>query len=587
MSGSTWTWIGGTINLASPTDWTLTAGPGNVTEIPETGDTAINNGTLVGYGLIAAALVNNGTVEASNDSVPSSSTGGDLEIQGAVSGTGSVTIAPGATLQIDGALAAGQAIAFGTGAPEKLILGSPTGTISNPIIGFTNGDLFEFPNGFSLTSASVKNTNTLLVTYTNNVMGVGTYDLTNVTFAAGTSTYLGVGYDVSTGYSTVGPAGILTWIGGSGTNFNTAANWGPASVPSLAGFVLFNNRIGGTISGTGITGGFNFYNTGTWALAPGTSLTAAGFLNIGIASEGEIPSPDALTIGTGSTITDSGGIFNVGRLAGNIAILTVKDGGLVDVTAPGNTHLSAMGVGTNGASGTLAAASGTVFVTGNGSTINLGLNGLSLGANGGNGSVTVSLGGTVIAATTNSSLNTSMLLGGQGSGTLTVTDPGSQATATGVVDVAQSGSGTLIVENSGTFLEALDPTGQAGLTVGDGSPSGVGGTGTATVTGGGNLISQGYVIVGLRGDAGLISVLNGGTVEVGTTLTVGTGGTLSNGTTHGGNGNPGHRVWRNSRAYRRRTDLLVRRLPCQVQQQPCLGDKRESDCQRQRRPTER
>jgi hypothetical protein len=62
MSGSTWTWIGGTINVDSSSDWILTAGPGNPTGIPETGDTAINNGTLVGYGLIAANLINNGTV---------------------------------------------------------------------------------------------------------------------------------------------------------------------------------------------------------------------------------------------------------------------------------------------------------------------------------------------------------------------------------------------------------------------------------------------------------------------------------------------------------------------------------------------
>ena len=40
----------------------------------------------------------------------SASTGGKLEISGSVSGTGSMTIAAGATLQLDGSVAAGQTI---------------------------------------------------------------------------------------------------------------------------------------------------------------------------------------------------------------------------------------------------------------------------------------------------------------------------------------------------------------------------------------------------------------------------------------------------------------------------------------------
>src|SRR5258708_38144695 len=130
MSGSTWTWIGGTIDLESPTDWALTAGPGNATGIPQAGDTAINNGTLVGVGVIAASVINNGTIEASNNSVAASSTGGVLEILGAISGAGSIDIAPGAVLKIDGSLDSTQTINFMTGSPEVLILGSPAATIS-------------------------------------------------------------------------------------------------------------------------------------------------------------------------------------------------------------------------------------------------------------------------------------------------------------------------------------------------------------------------------------------------------------------------------------------------------------------------
>ena len=54
------------------------------------------------------------------------------------------TIAPGGTLTIPGALAAGQSIAFSAGAPGTLILASPTVTIATPIAGFAAGDIIDF-----------------------------------------------------------------------------------------------------------------------------------------------------------------------------------------------------------------------------------------------------------------------------------------------------------------------------------------------------------------------------------------------------------------------------------------------------------
>jgi T5SS/PEP-CTERM-associated repeat protein len=536
MPGSTWTWLGGTINVDSASDWTLTPGLGNGTGFPQTGDTANNSGTLVGYGLIAAALVNSGTIVASDNSVPGSSTGGKLEIQGAVSGTGSMTIAPGATLQIDGALGTGQNIAFGAGGSETLILGSPTGTISNPITGFSLGDKIEFSNGITVTYASVLNGNTLAVTYHNAVGSIGVYDLTNVTFAANTPTTYTYGYDPITNDQLAMPTHLFTWIGGSGTNFSTAANWNFGTIaPSAFDFVSFNNGIGGTISGTGATAVLNFYNTGTWSLATGTTLSAARFLNVGRGGGG-IYAAGALTIGSGSTITSSGGEVNIGTSAGNVATLTVSGGGVLQETAATYPTQYAMYVGSSPASGALAAGSGSVIVTGTGSLIDLGFNGLDLGSTGGSGSLTVSQGGSVIAATTNSNVNTSLAIGRLGNGTLTVMDPGSQVTAVGIAYVAHSATGSLVVENFGTFLAALDPLGLAGLIIGDGSTTGVGGTGAATVTTDGVLDSRGYVIVGLRGTEGQLTVLNGGTVQVGTTLTVGTGGTISNGATETGNG---------------------------------------------------
>src|SRR5258708_2646888 len=110
MVASTWKFVGGTIDLQNPIDWSLTSGPGNPTNIPLVGDTAINTGTLAGFGTIAALITNTGLIEATNNAVPASSTGGHLTILGAISGTGSMTIEPGATLEIDGSLSSGQTI---------------------------------------------------------------------------------------------------------------------------------------------------------------------------------------------------------------------------------------------------------------------------------------------------------------------------------------------------------------------------------------------------------------------------------------------------------------------------------------------
>ena len=525
MSGSTWTWIGGTINVDISSDWTLTAGPGNPTGIPKTGDTAINDGTLVGYGLIAAALINNGTVEVSNNSIPGSSTGGDLEIQGSVSGTGSMTIAPAATLQIDGSLGSGQSITFSPGVPETLILGSPNPTIANPIVNYSAADRIELAKGLIINSVSVVSGNTLAINYTNAAGTTLVANLTDVGFNVSPGlTVFGADYlDLVTGDFFVAPTTYLVWQGGNGS-FDVAANWNLGIVPNITNSVVFNNGIGGTISGTGTAEQFSFHSLGTWVLAPGTDLTAPVQIFIGASGAG-VSGGGALTIGTGSTVS-VGDFIDVAHFADTAGTLVVSGGGVLDETAPGSVSDWAMNVGES------AVASGTVLVTGAGSTVNLGGNGLSLGKAGGNASVMVAQGGSLFAATPNSNVSTSIELD---NGTLTVTDPGSEVTARGVVVIARTATGTLTVENSATFLAATDPVGIAALNVGAGGTGGFGGTGVADILSGGNLISQGNITVGRRGTAGQLNV-NGGTVQVGTTLTVGAGGTIAPGTVEPGSG---------------------------------------------------
>jgi len=540
MSGSTWTWIGGTINLDSPSDWTLAAGPGNSADIPQTGDTAINNGTLVGYGLIAAALINNGTVEASNNSVPASSTGGELEIQGAVSGTGSMTIAPGATLKIDGALGASQTVAFSPGAPETLSFGSPTGTISNPITGIAAGDAIEFSNGVTVSTAPVVNGSTVAVTYHNAVGSIGVYDFINMSFAAGAPHAFIQFTDFLTGAYYVSPMRQFIWTGNTNTDFSTATNWNDSTdrqnpsllVPGPVDYVTFQTA-GGTISGSGTVYELNFRDIGSWTLAPGTTLTDNHSLLI--AQNANTSSNTSVTIGATSMV-DSEGFISVGQNAGNVGHLTITGGGVLDQIGPTSTSNAALVIGSGGSSGTLAAANGSVVVTGTGSMINLGLNAISLGGAGGNGAMTVLQGATVVAGALDDTALVALVIGGvNGNGSLTVTDSGSQFIANGAAAVGRAGTGSLIVENQGSVVIGLDGQGAGGLSIGGSETSStgalyVGGTGTALVNTGGNLFSQADIDVGLEGTTGTLSV-QGGSVGATGQLLIGTSITLAPGTT--------------------------------------------------------
>jgi hypothetical protein len=189
---------------------------------------------------------------------------------------------------------------------------------------------------------------------------------------------IGAGYlDLVTGDYFVAPTTYLVWQGGNGS-FGIAANWNLGIVPGIADSVLFNNGVGGTISGTGTAEQFEFSNHGTWVLAPGTDLTAAYQIFIG-GGGGGANGEGELTIGSGSTVS-VGEFIGVGTASGTVGTLVVSGGGVLDETAPGSNSDRAMNVGERGVSGTLAAASGTVLVTGAGSTINLGANGLSLGS---------------------------------------------------------------------------------------------------------------------------------------------------------------------------------------------------------------
>ncbi len=488
---------------------------------------------LTGTGTIAAAVVNNGTILAANAPFISA-TGGSLEITGPISGSGALDIASGATLQLDGSPAPTQSINFIRASPERLIYDAQSGTITSPVVNFGLGDQILFPAGLKIGTAAFQTSGTMTVPYQTPNGTAGDYVFTNFTLAPNTPLSFAQGTDPLTGDSYLMSTRFFAWslVGASFDNF-TSWNLG-RQLPGPTDYATLANGFGGTVTGTGTVSVLSFSSGGTWTLASGTTLMA----NINVAvgnSGGGTNGPGAVVVGGGALLA-SGGFINVGANAGNVATLTVSSGGTLEGSLPSSLIVAGMYIANAAQAGTLSAASGSVTVTGSGSLLDVGVDALDLASNGGSGSLTVSQGGSAHAASPDSAAIDALSIGSLGNANLTVTDPGSQVTANGVVAIAQGGTSTLLVQNSGTFLAASDPLGQAGVIIGAGGTSGVGGTATATVSTSGVLDSQGGVTVGQLGAPGKLSVLNNGTVQVGTTLAVGFGGTIGNGNTETGDG---------------------------------------------------
>ena len=196
---------------------------------------------IFGSGIIANAPVNSGKIEAF---------GGLLKVNGNIVGSGVMQIDNASTLELAGATA--QTANFATGADATLKLDTAT-SFTGTMAGMTLGDVIDLADiqmatiksvtfkGGPLTIARTAGPD---LVYT--VTGSG-IDPTKNHFAisgdggAGTLLTLVVGADPGAGPGPgpapakgppAGPGIDPDWIGGSGTSFNTAANWNPALVPT-------------------------------------------------------------------------------------------------------------------------------------------------------------------------------------------------------------------------------------------------------------------------------------------------------------------------------------------------------------------
>jgi outer membrane autotransporter protein len=351
---------------------------------------------------------------------------------GVAGGTGTVTLTGQSAIATTGALNVGFT---GTGtltiASNSFFI-SDGGTIGNfagaggAVTVTGAGSAWSF--GTSDLTIGASGTGSLLVSNSGRISsGGGNGFLGQAAGANGTLTIDGAGSSWVTGSS------LFVGVGGTGT-----------MMVSNGGLVITNDgTLGGAAGGTGVV----------TVTGPNSNWTTSGGINVGNAGSG------SLTISNGGAVNSVGG--TVGALANSsgTAMVTgagsnwsIGSGDLIIGQAGTGSILVANGgaiSGSNGSSylGQAAGSSGTVTVTGAGSSWTI-PSSLLIGING-TGAMTISNGGAV---------NTGdgyLGVAAGGTGALTVTGANSTWTSTGGISVGSSGSGVLTISNGGTVSTAV------------------------------------------------------------------------------------------------------------------------------------
>ncbi|MEN3931772.1 autotransporter outer membrane beta-barrel domain-containing protein [Microvirga sp. W0021] len=295
------------------------------------------------------------------------------------------------------------------------------------------------------------------------------------------------------------------YIGNTGTGSLSISNGG--SVISTTSNIGYETGSTGTVVVTGAGSNWNIISAGTGVNDPNGTLLVGyyGDASLTISNGGIVSSAAAASIGmmSGSTgtveVTGTGSSWDVAHLYvgfyGN-ASLTISDGATVNV----------LDTSAHNRIGMMSGSTGTVVVTGAGSSWNT-TGGMDVGYSG-NGSLTISDGATV------SSNGSSIGKSDDSKGIVVVTGAGSSWNTTGGMYVGQSGNsnGYLIISNGATVTSAN--------TTGYSTSSYIGNyaTGAAVVTGAGstwNIIgSTAYLYVGNFGN-GTLTISDGGQVTSG------------------------------------------------------------------------
>ncbi len=410
---------------------------------------------LAGDGLIAAAVVNNGTIQAVNNPFGPA---GKLEITGALTGTGTVQLAPGAIMQVDGTLAATQSVLFAGAGPETLVLNNALpGTFAGQFSGLNAGDRIEFGSGVTIASVAPTPQAALPNEWTVTDSLNNAYVLSNVQFGLGAARGFTTVFNSATGMwaiQAVSPG--LGWnpppFGGT-TDLGTGKNWNSVTAPTSGQALSFNNNLTiHTLTGIGQGLDATFSGTLGWTLL-GATLTLAGQ---------PVASSGALALIDNGTLTVDGG-----TLSGN------GSAEIDAVGAPGATMTVQNGaqVGFNGISlGIIPGQSGTLKVTGAATSVT-DAGPLAIGSSSGKGVLQVDAGATLTAdAVSVGTLGSVSMTGGTLSSTLAPVTLALGATLSGFGTVAGA-----IADNLGGGIKAT-----GGVLTVSGAVSGIGSIGIDT-----------------------------------------------------------------------------------------------------------
>lgn len=451
--------------------------------------------------------------------------------------TGSLNIGAGGSGSL--AINGGALVSDGTGN-----LGASTGSFGTAAVtgsgsSWTNsGTLYVGNNGSG--SLSVSSGGSVLagssgITFGNNAGSVGTATVTGTGSSLSSTGGFTVG-NTGSGLlliengGTASDAGGLAQIGrlsgstGSVIVSDTGSSWATTGFLYVAntgsGSLLVEN--GGAVSDT--SSGYLAYNAGSFGTATVTGSgstwnNGTGGLNVGYRGTG------SLTISSGGTVTDTTG--QIGSNTGSLGSVTV------DGTGSTWANTSYVQVGSSGTGSLVISNGGVVSDT-------IGYLGTNISSSIGTATVT----GSGSAWTNSSTLN----IGNNGTGALTVTNGGAVSAANFVIGQSTGGLGSAVVSGSGSMLTDtnnlnIGSRGTGTLTVSDGGQAFstadynigtyAGGSGTATVSSGGILATATRFHMGEYG-TGELDVLNGGTaISVGGYLGDATGSAVGNATISG------------------------------------------------------
>ncbi len=493
-----------------------------------------NGNSIVGNGVIAVPVVNDGVIDASGAGVPGPTNFSGLTLQGALTGSGSLNIEAGGIMRIGAALPAVQSIQFSTG--SELILNTPGSALTNQITNLSDNDRIELNVGGSITGVSSAGINVLNVTISNG----STYQLSDLNFAAGSGTSFSFGKDFNTGYQYVQvQTPTENWNGNAGDGlYSDPGNWQSNTVPNGTDQVgFFSNP--GTVIGSGsalavFVGPFNQVNSNNWTFN-GLNLTILGQANppflpttLGFWANTVLNGATLNAAGGGDSIYNVDGVTVTAKAASNVTVMddnvgtnTGMSGSLV-LTGANTTWTEVAGqaingntpgyisVGGNGPSNGQSGSNGFLTVTG-GAVLNTG-GGANLGGQSGSfGSATVSAAGSAVAPAIGSwTVGGNLIDGNSGIGTLTVT--GGIVSAGGQLDLGVNVGGFGAALLNGASL-TVGGTLTNGTITAAGMQIGQNGGGLMTVSTGGLLKFGGtFNPVGANpGSTGTLLIVNGGT----------------------------------------------------------------------------